>query len=107
MRAMVAAVPDECTEAVEAVETVGTALEDFHEGKGRRGLELPSPGREVVLVLVLVLVLRRRRGTEGLEAMPVSVVEDPVAVEGRPSVTVPVPVVLLVRLWWWWWWCSC
>ena len=100
MRAMVAAVPDERTEAVERV---GTALEDFHEGKGRRGLELPSPGRKVVLVLVLVLVLRRRRGTEGLEAMPVSVVEDPVAVEGRPSVTVPVPLVLLVlfvRLWW-------
>lgn len=99
MRAMVAAVPDERTEAVERA---GTALEDFHEGKGRRGLELPSPGREVVLVLVLVL--RRRRGTEGLEAMPVSVVEDPVAVEGRPSVTVPVLLVLFVRLWWW---CSC
>jgi len=79
---MVAAVPDERTEAVERV---GTALEDFHEGKGRRGLELPSPGRE----MVLVLVLRRRRGTEGLGATPVSVVENPVAVEGRPSVTVP------------------
>lgn len=96
MVAMVAAVPDERTEAIERV---GTALEDFHEGKGRRGLELPSPGREVV---VLVLVLRRRRGTECLEAMPVSVVEDPVAVEGRPSVTVtvPVPLVLLVLLVW-------
>ena len=100
MRAMVAAVPDERTEAVERV---GTALEDFHEGKGRRGLELPSPGCEVVVVVV---ELRRRRGTEGSEAMPVSVVEDPVAVEGRPSVTVPVLLVLLVR-WWWWWWCSC
>ena len=97
---MVAAVPDERTEAVERV---GTALEDFHEGKGRRGLELPSSGREVMLVLVLVL--RRRRGTEVLEATPVSVVEDPVAVEGRPSVTVtvPVPLVLLVLLVLWWW----
>lgn len=88
MGAMVAAVPDERTEAVERV---GTALEDFHEGKGRWGLELPSPGREV---LVLVLVLRRRRGTESLGATPVSVVESPVAVEGRPSVTVPVPLML-------------
>ena len=94
MGAMVAALPDERTEAVERV---GTALEDFHEGKGRRGLELPSPRCE----LELELVLRRRRGTEGLEATPVSVVEDPVAVEGRPSVTVTVPVpVLLVWLWW-------
>src|SRR6266702_2919117 len=96
MGAMVAAVPDERTEAVERV---GTALEDFHEGKGRRGLVLPSPRRELELELELelVLVLRRRRGTEGLEATPVSVVEDPVAVEGRPSVTVtvPVPVELL------------
>jgi hypothetical protein len=90
MGAMVAAVPDERTGAVERV---GTALEDFHEGKGRRGLELPSPGREV---LVLVLVLRRRRGTEGLGATPVSVVESPVAVEGRPSVTVTVPVPLML-----------